>query len=103
MPQVNVKQAPLKYRTTWIATIVVMVFTIIASLVLRVVWARENARRDKDAMASSIPGRPESSFDEIKEEVLGSKAGSQSSILEGMMQVDRDLTDWEDKTFRYSL
>ena len=68
MTQVNVKQAPLRYRTTWITTIIVMVFTIIASLVLWVVWTRENARRDKDAMASSIPGRPESSFDEIEEE-----------------------------------
>jgi hypothetical protein len=79
-----------------------MVFTIVASLVLRSLWARENSKRDKDAMASSIPRRPESPFDEIKEEVLGS-AESRPSILEGVMHVDKDLTDWEDKNFRYSL
>ena len=81
-----------------------MVFTVVAALVLRIAWARENARRNKDAMASSIPGRPESSFDEVKEKVLGSRIGSQSSILpEGVMHIDKDLTDWEDKSFRYSL
>ena len=32
-----------------------------------------------------------------------SMRGSQTSVVEGVMQVDRDLTDWEDRGFRYSL
>ncbi|GJE90153.1 hypothetical protein PsYK624_062780 [Phanerochaete sordida] len=98
---VNTKQAPAHYRTTWIATIVVMVFTIVAALVLRVLWARENARRDKDALA--LAGRPESSYEKVGEASLGGSLGSSASVLEGVMHVDRDLTDWEDKSFRYLL
>ena len=97
----NAKQAPEKYRTTWIAVIVVMVFTILAALVLRVLWARENARRNKDALASTVPAaRPESVW---AKEGGGGSQGSQTSVLDGVMQVDRDLTDWDDRTFRYSL
>ncbi|EKM54882.1 uncharacterized protein PHACADRAFT_96377 [Phanerochaete carnosa HHB-10118-sp] len=100
---VNVKQAPQKYRTTWIAIIVVMVFTIVAALVLRVAWAHENARRDKDALVRTLSGRPEGSSEKIREADLGSSSGSQTSVVEGIMHVDRDLTDWEDRSFRYSL
>lgn len=98
---VDLKQAPLKYRTTWIATIIVMIFTIVASLLLRVLWARENARRDKDALVlspqlgTSSPRR-EKQIDRVD-------SASEASMLEGVMHVDRDLTDWEDKSFRYSL
>lgn len=99
---VNVKQAPEKYRTTWIAVIVVMACTMLASFVLRFLWAHENARRDKDALASPVPARPESVWGTVKEGAAGSQ-GSQTSVFDGAMQVDRDLTDWEDRTFRYSL
>ena len=103
LTQVNVKQAPEKYRTTWISIIIVMVFTVIASLVLRFVWARENARRDKDALATSLPGRLESSYEKVQEAGMANLHGSQTTILEGIMHIDRDLTDWEDRSFRYSL
>lgn len=121
----NTKEAPVKYRTTWISVIVVMVFTILAALALRLAWARENARRDKDALAASLPGRPESferlsradfahgDLAKLREAGLGTPSGSlrgsmslrgsQTSVVEGVMQVDRDLTDWEDRGFRYSL
>lgn len=97
---VDLKQAPLKYRTTWIATIIVMIFTILASLLLRVVWARENARRDKDALVS--PPRLSMSTPQ-REKIDRVDSGSEASILEGVMHIDRDLTDWEDRSFRYSL
>ncbi|PSR72625.1 hypothetical protein PHLCEN_2v11509 [Hermanssonia centrifuga] len=94
---VDVKQAPLKYRTTWISTIVVMVFTIVSALLLRLILARENARRDKDALAS--PPTPTEGSSEKIHDVIGTRNKS----FEGIMHVDRDLTDWEDRSFRYSL
>ncbi|THG96701.1 hypothetical protein EW026_g5177 [Hermanssonia centrifuga] len=94
---VDVKQAPLKYRTTWISTIVVMVFTIVSALLLRLILARENARRDKDALAS--PPTPTEGSSEKIHDVMGTRIKS----FEGIMHVDRDLTDWEDRSFRYSL
>lgn len=95
--QVNVKQADVKYRTTWISTIVVMAFTIAASLVLRVILSRENSRRDKIALASPHTQQVYAS------EKASDMAASQTSVAEGIMHVDRDLTDWEDPNFRYSL
>ena len=91
------KQADLKYRTTWIATIVVMVFTIVSSLSLRVALSLENRRRDKEALLAPRM-RPEPTSEKGSDALDG-----QNSIIEGIMHVDRDLTDWEDTSFRYSL
>lgn len=74
-----------------------MVFTIVASVGLRVMLSRENTRRDKDALA--IP-RAQSEYTSEKASDI---AASQTSIIEGVMHVDKDLTDWEDPSFRYSL
>lgn len=74
-----------------------MVFTILASFVLRFILQRENSRRDKEALITphTHPGTTSEKSSEI--------VASQVSLPEGIMHVDRDLTDWEDKTFRYSL
>lgn len=56
--------------------------------------ARENIRRDKNALANPLENLSEKASD---------KMASQTSILEGIMHVDKDLTDWEDTSFRYSL
>lgn len=72
-----------------------MVFTIVAALALRVMLVRENNRRDKDALVA--PRVTQSEYTSEK------ASASQASLAEGIMHVDRDLTDWEDATFRYSL
>ncbi|KAI0684268.1 MFS general substrate transporter [Cytidiella melzeri] len=95
---VNQDQAGLKYRTTWIVIITVMVLTIISSFVLRILLSRENARRDRDALALHA---------EVSENVTHEK-GSDIDVngddsLEGIMHIDKDLTDWEDQSFRYTL
>ncbi|KAI0818858.1 MFS general substrate transporter [Irpex lacteus] len=103
---INTKEVDVKYRTIWIGIITVMAFTMVSSLVLRILLARENARRDKDALASSAamasPRELPIPVSEKASEVESSEK-SDSASYEGIMHLDKDLTDWEDKTFRYSL
>lgn len=111
--QVNTDEAPIKYRTTWISTIVVMCFTIVAAVILGVVLARENRRRDREASAPSIAPTGIASCAVPETLKISEKGGDgekhkyrtddQDGSAEGLMRVDRDLTDWEDKSFRYSL
>ncbi|KAI0685496.1 MFS general substrate transporter [Cytidiella melzeri] len=92
---VNEKQADLKYRTTWIAIIVVMSLTMLASCVLRVMLSRENARRDRTSQ-----GALNTAYDTEKASDIDV---NEDGSFEGIMHVDKDLTDWEDASFRYSL
>ena len=109
--QVNTDQASVKYRTTWISIIIVMVFTVVAAVFLGVMLALENRRRDREAgiapaqPATVAPGvasekEQEQEHDAEKHAYL---ADDSDSSVEGLMHVDRDLTDWEDRTFRYAL
>jgi hypothetical protein len=100
--QVNVKQAEIKYRTTWIAIIAVMAFTILSSLVLRTALSRENSRRDKAALASPTSSLSQDAQDYVAEKDSELEKG-EDSHAEGLVSVDRDLTDWENKSFRYAL
>lgn len=87
----------MKYRTTWIAVIVVMCLTIAASLGLRVSYARENSRRDKEARAIAEVGvRRVSDEKDGRGTDTGRWRPDETSKVE-------DLTDWEDRSFRYSL
>jgi hypothetical protein len=100
--QVNVKQAEIKYRTTWIAIIAVMAFTILSSLVLRTALSRENSRRDKATLASPTSSLSQDAQDYVAEKDSELEKG-EDSHAEGLVSVDRDLTDWENKSFRYAL
>lgn len=70
----------IKYRTTWIAIIVCMGITSIISLLLRVLYSKENARRDAAAKGESS----DAINVQEKQEVL-------------------DQTDGQNRAFRYSL
>jgi hypothetical protein len=72
----------IKYRSTWISLIICMIVTSLLSLVLRFILERENARRDAAARGES------------KEEAI-------NDLLE--RQEEMDMTDGENKEFRYSL
>jgi hypothetical protein len=89
-------EAPIKYRSAWITVIVSMAFTTLASLVLRWMYVRENKRRD--ALAENKAGA----------ETPGVVSGGEKEVLagaevEGDDDKARDLTDWENKAFRYAL
>ncbi|KAI0083981.1 MFS general substrate transporter [Irpex rosettiformis] len=103
---INTKEVNVKYRSIWIAIIVVMSFTMVSAVVLRILLARENARRDKNALATrppvTVPSELVSPVSE-KASVTESAEKPESAGFEGIMYVDKDLTDWEDKSFRYTL
>lgn len=80
-----------------------MIFTIITSLVLRIVWARENTRRDQASSVCPASGPHKSAAGEEKEGEIAGPRGSRVNVLDSAVPADRDLTDWEDQSFRYSL
>ncbi|KAF8913623.1 major facilitator superfamily domain-containing protein [Mucidula mucida] len=89
-------EAPIHYRSTWIAIIVSMCFVSAASLLLRFIMISDNKKRDK--LADMEGYSPESSVKgddtNIKVEEL------QHSNLESVVE---DLTDFQQKNFRYAL
>ncbi|KAK0448770.1 major facilitator superfamily domain-containing protein [Armillaria borealis] len=84
-------EAHIHYKSTWIAIIVCMCFVSVASLVLRYILNAENRRRD-DLLASSVSQK---GYDEA------SKAGDQEE--KGDKFAFEDLTDFQQKDFRYVL
>ena len=96
---VNADEAHIKYRTTWISIIIVMCLTIGAAAVMGMLLATENRGRDRTQGSSGGTGTLEKEGEKHANVVADEKDGS----VEGLMHVDRDLTDWEDQTFRYSL
>ena len=79
-------------------------------MALRVVLARENARRDKDALACATPPAPTttsvliSPVSEKAPSVTESTEKPESTTYEGKtVASSKDLTDWEDQSFRYTL
>ncbi|GAA5832926.1 hypothetical protein JCM3766R1_000359 [Sporobolomyces carnicolor] len=96
---VFVSERPLKYRSTWIAIVVAMGVTIALSFVLRVILARENLAREqqrRDSAASSPAAAEE------KERQQDDDLGPDDESLEARVERD-DLTDFENRQFRYSL
>jgi hypothetical protein len=78
-----------KYRSTWIAIVVSMGVTMVLSLVLRVLFERENRKRDEEQRREREGG----------EKDKGSDGGEEEEE-----RVEReDLTDFENRNFRYSL
>lgn len=87
-----------------------MSFTMVSAMVLRVILARENARRDKDALACATPPVPTapsvlvSPASEKASSVVESTEKPESTSYEGRpIAGNKDLTDREDKSFRYTL
>ena len=79
----------------------------VSAMVLRVILARENARRDKDALACATPPAPSVLISPVSEKapsVTESTEKPESTTYEGKtFASSKDLTDWEDKSFRYTL
>ncbi|KAL8286127.1 hypothetical protein RQP46_004615 [Phenoliferia psychrophenolica] len=70
----------IKYRSTWIAIITCMVITSIISLLLRMIYTRENTRRD-----------------------ALERSGSSEAVNVQEKQQELDQTDKQNMAFRYSL
>ena len=92
----NTKQAPVKYRTAWIGVIVGMCVTIVIAGVLRVSWARENARREREFGPATVDAGAAVGPERARHEKEESEEGNEVAAVD-------DLTDWEDKKFRYEL
>jgi hypothetical protein len=97
---VNTSQAPVKYRTTWISIIVVMVLTIVVTLGLWGALARENRRRDifqghkRDEAFSEVGKHPH----------LEEQHGTETGVAEEEHWRDEGrATDGTDINFRYIL
>lgn len=84
-------EAKIHYRSTWISVIVCMVFTSVASLILRLILKRENKKRDQMYGPVVEPGLVPSSSS-----ALADKGIEREEAFE-------DLTDFEQTSFRYSL
>ena len=82
----------IKYRSTWIAVIVAMVFTSLASIFLRYIYIRENRRRDD--LAVSVGTSVEE--DEQAKEGTGLPAAERPDVYE-------DKTDRNRMEYRYIL
>ncbi|GAA5955885.1 hypothetical protein JCM3765_000028 [Sporobolomyces pararoseus] len=86
----------LKYRSTWISILVSMGVTCLCSVVLRGMFIRENKKRDKE--------EEEERSNTIEEEKKKSEEEEEDTLNELEERVEReDLTDFENRKFRYSL
>lgn len=97
----------IKYRSTWIAVLIAISFTIIASFVLRFAFIRENKKREAAGVsAASQPSAQASVGDTPSEEKNGLEAES-GATKEGLALSSladyRDKTDKEIPSFRYVL
>jgi mannitol-specific phosphotransferase system IIBC component len=89
----------LKYKSTWISILVAMGVTILLSLWLRFILIKENRKRDKEEREQ----RRESVMVENKDQIeKGDDLVQDDEELEEKIERE-DLTDWENKKFRYSL
>ncbi|GAA5987464.1 hypothetical protein JCM11641_003837 [Rhodosporidiobolus odoratus] len=92
---VFVEEKDIKYRSTWIALYVSLGAVCVLSLVLRVLLARENARRDALAI--------ESGADEQEKHDSATLRSEEERELELEKSEREDLTDKENSAFRYTL
>lgn len=89
MEQVNTDEAPVKYQTTWISIVVVMVFTMVAALALRFILARKNTTRNTLVGTST------------QEHVANEK--DEDGKRGQLRREEEELTDGKDMRFRYTL
>ena len=89
----------VKYRSAWITLLVATAFTTIASLVLRWMYRKENKKRGEclvtltEVSKDSSPHTPHGDGEKEAESESG----------KGDFDKKKDLTDWENKAFRYTL
>lgn len=89
----------MKYRSTWIAVLVGMVFTILATLYLRFWYIRENRRRDGLAEEARRSAQSHVGSQDKLDTVPAGGQG-EGDIVEKLADY-RDLTDKERRDFRY--
>lgn len=92
-PALRRPEKSIKYRSTWIAVIVVMVVSSLLSLVLRAHLILENRKRDARAAAAAAPR----AVGDEDEKAVGEEDASEYNILED------NQTDYTNPAFRYSL
>ncbi|GAA5980577.1 hypothetical protein JCM5350_004353 [Sporobolomyces pararoseus] len=85
----------LKYRSTWISIIVSMGVTCLLSLVLRGLFIRENKKRDREELERKR------SKEENEEQKMEEEEEEEEELQERVEK--QDLTDFENRKFRYSL
>ncbi|GAA5915708.1 uncharacterized protein JCM6883_000613 [Sporobolomyces salmoneus] len=86
------EERPIKYQSTWVAIVVSMGVTMALSLVLRGILVKENKARDAEAERERVK----------KEKEVIEDGESTKESLEATVERE-DLTDWENRKFRYSL
>ncbi|WWC93141.1 uncharacterized protein L201_008108 [Kwoniella dendrophila CBS 6074] len=94
------QEKKIKYRSTWIAVIVCMIFASAASIVLRFLYIAENKRRDKSALNNIRPINEEISVESA--EKLATEGHTGIPIVENP-EFWKDETDKQRPEFRYTL
>ncbi|WWC71574.1 uncharacterized protein I206_105532 [Kwoniella pini CBS 10737] len=94
------QEKPIKYRSTWIAVIVAMIFASFASLILRYIYIKENERRDALLNSSSMPVQSQEGLQIQGDEEKIGELGGLSAIVDGGNYEDK--TDKERPEFRYT-
>ncbi|WVR03089.1 hypothetical protein IAU60_000078 [Kwoniella sp. DSM 27419] len=101
------QEAHIKYRSTWISVIVAMVFASSASILLRYLYKRENARRDALPAAESLARGEPPAETQFEQEAGGVAEKAPRHGWNGPVVRDerayQDLTDRERPAFRYTL
>ncbi|OCF34903.1 allantoate permease [Kwoniella heveanensis BCC8398] len=97
------QEKPIKYRSTWIAVIVCMVFASAASIVLRYLYTAENKRRDKLAATTVPEAKPIQQLQQQGDiEKLAEEGHTDVPVVESVAAY-QDRTDKERLEFRYTL
>jgi hypothetical protein len=92
------EEKAIKYRSTWIAVIVGMVFTILSSLFLRYDYIRDNRKRDAIEPAQTGPLSGEGNANlpaDVEKDIVT------EIPLADMLARYTDQTDKQRKSFRY--
>lgn len=95
---VNVSEKNVKFRGTWIALYCSLGIVCVCSLLLRYLLRRENSKR---AHIPIEPLRPTAAHTPDTGSINDEKEGISASPAE--MEKEEDLTDWQNKSFRYTL
>ncbi|WVQ94140.1 hypothetical protein IAU59_001218 [Kwoniella sp. CBS 9459] len=96
------EEKPIKYRSTWIAVIVCMVFASVASVVLRYLYIAENKRRDTLAATSLPEAKPIQVQQQGNEEKFVEEGHTDVPVVPSVAAY-QDKTDKERLEFRYTL
>ncbi|KAK4330274.1 Major facilitator superfamily domain-containing protein [Rhodotorula toruloides] len=92
---VFISEKSVKFRSTWIALYVSLGVVMLLSLLLRFILARENRLRQSTTSSAPTSSDPEKVDDSCASSVVSD---------EEQERIEReDLTDWENKRFRYTL